>query len=107
MKRTALAAFILVVLAGCGATVGDPCTTANDCGSNLCINSDLTPGGYCSRQCTLADDKTCPGGTTCIRDGLSKDVNACFKICVTQNECRTGYVCKALRDNTNTVCVAP
>ena len=47
-RRVALFAVLSAALfvAGCGATVGDPCTTEQDCGKQVCLNKDYTPGGY-------------------------------------------------------------
>jgi hypothetical protein len=90
---------------GCGATVGDPCTTAADCGNALCINREHTPGGYCSRQCT--SDTDCPSGTTCVQDGAANGVNACFRVCAAEQDCRRGYVCTAARVSGRQICVGP
>lgn len=108
MKRIVLCgvAGLALLLVGCGATVGDPCTTPSDCGGQNCINQEWTPGGYCSQQCNLADERSCPGGTLCIPDGLAKDVPACFRTCRNQNDCRPGYVCKSVKDRPP-VCVGP
>ncbi len=105
--RSAAIAFCLLFLAGCGATVGDSCTTVSECGNQLCINQSYTPGGYCSKQCTLGEDSTCPGGSVCVRDGAAKDLAACFKVCKVKEDCRSGYVCASLRSSTQTVCVGP
>ncbi len=95
------------LLTACGTTVGDPCTTKAECGGQICINREYTPGGYCSQQCTLGDDRTCPAGTTCIRDGQARDNPACFRTCSSPNDCRAGYECKAVKDNPKSVCVGP
>src|SRR5215471_19847442 len=58
-----------LLTSACGATVGDACTTASDCGNQLCINQAWTLGGYCSKPCTTGDDSTCPSGSTCIAGG--------------------------------------
>ena len=99
------ALILLFTLSACGATVGDPCTTPSDCGGQTCINADFAPGGYCSRQCVLNDDRSCPGGSICVKDGQAKDVHACFRTCLTQNDCRSGYQCRGFRDSTQNVCV--
>jgi len=104
MKRMAVVALLACA---CGPTVGDPCTTPNECGGQVCINQEWTPGGYCSRQCTLADERSCPGGTACIADGLAKDNPACFRQCRNQSDCRTGYVCRTVKDSVQSVCIGP
>ena len=109
MKRalTSTLSLGLLLLAACGTTIGDPCTTNEQCGGQICINQSYTPGGYCSRQCTLADPRTCPSGSVCIRDGQARDNPACFHVCRAQPDCRTGYVCKAVKDSLDAVCVGP
>lgn len=94
-----------LALTGCGATVGDPCTTPRDCGNGLCINEDYTPGGYCSTQCVVGDDTTCPSGTRCVKEGAGKDVPACFIECATGDDCRSGYVCERVKDHPFKVCI--
>jgi hypothetical protein len=94
-------------LAACGNTVGDPCTTADDCGGGLCINrGDETPGGYCSRQCVLNDPESCPSGSICVREGAGGNINACFLRCNDVGDCRRGYSCRTWKDSAATVCVA-
>ena len=102
MKRVALV--IAFALAGCGPTVGDPCTTSVDCGGALCINLDYAKGGYCSAAC---DDKTgCPTGTTCLKHALGQGSNACFRLCSRQAECRNGYACRSV-EGSPSVCIGP
>lgn len=110
MRRfTTLLAFAFAAfgLLGCGATIGDPCTTPNECGDKLCLNKDFTPGGYCSQQCVVGDSNTCPAGSTCIKDGAGAGINACFLQCDRDQDCRTGYACRRIKDQQFTVCVAP
>jgi hypothetical protein len=110
IRWSAVGALVLGLgLAGCGSTVGDACTVNEDCGSRaICINRSYTPGGYCSQTCVPGDDATCPSGATCVREGASGDVSACFLRCETNNDCRRGYRCLGgFRDNPYSVCVAP
>jgi hypothetical protein len=106
-----LAAMALALgLMGCNSTVGDACTTAKDCGGDddaLCITTrDYLPGGYCSETCVPGNDETCPSGTTCIREGASKDVSSCYLRCESNDDCRDGYKCVGgMRDNPFAVCV--
>jgi hypothetical protein len=97
--------FFVLTLAACGPTVGDPCTTTNDCGGQVCINDSYAPGGYCSRACTIGDERSCPVGTLCIPDALAAGTPACFKVCTRIDECRDGYECKVVRDSRQAVCV--
>lgn len=96
------------VLAGCGSTVGDPCTVPGDCGggTSICINRDETPGGYCSTQCVLNESGSCPSGSVCVREGAGGNIHACFLRCNDAGDCRSGYACRTHRDSTVTVCVA-
>ncbi|HSP77882.1 MAG TPA: hypothetical protein VLQ93_05110 [Myxococcaceae bacterium] len=95
-------------LTGCAATVGDSCTVNEDCGNKgICINQGYTPGGYCSQACVPGNDDTCPSGATCVSEGASKDVSACFLLCETNDYCRRGYRCvEGFKGNPASVCVA-
>jgi hypothetical protein len=87
---------------GCGATVGDPCTTAAECGLGTCLNDPATPGGYCSKACG-PDAGTCPNGSTCVGD-------RCFLRCSGGTGCRTGYLCQAPDGGSagsGTICIGP
>lgn len=97
----------VIALTACGTTVGDPCTTPSDCADKLCINRGETPGGYCSQQCIVGDDTSCPSGTRCIPEGAGRDVPACYLECGSDRDCRTGYVCRRIKDQAFTVCVGP
>ena len=97
------------VLAGCGRTVGDACTTHPECGDQgFCINQGYTPGGYCSQACLPGRDETCPSGSTCVSMGAATDASACFLECKTNNDCRKGYQCiSGFQGNLHALCVAP
>jgi hypothetical protein len=96
--------------AGCGSSVGNACTVDKDCGLGedaFCITgkSEL-PGGYCSKACVPGDDKTCPSDATCVREGSSKSVSACYSRCDKNEDCRGGYKCVGgVHGNPNKVCV--
>jgi len=64
MWRAPLVAIML--FAGCGKQIGDPCKTNVDCsptGDRFCDTSTL--GGYCTQEnCGVS---TCPGDSVCIR----------------------------------------
>jgi hypothetical protein len=95
-------------LVGCGSTVGDACTTHEDCGAQgICINQDYTPGGYCSQACVPGRDETCPSGSTCVSEGASKDVSSCFQRCDRSADCRRGYQCVGgFKGNPHSLCIA-
>ncbi len=92
-------------LAACGPTVGDACTTTNDCAGKICINQDFTPGGYCSVACEPGGTD-CPTGSVCVRDALGHGSSACFHTCNTAGDCRSGYVCRTT-NGSPLICVGP
>ncbi len=102
----AYSTLLLLLLTGCGATVGDPCTTAKECGNSVCINRDFAPGGYCSVQCTIGG-AACPAGSVCVDDAIGKNVPGCLRSCRSAADCRQGYVCKTEKDSMTPVCVGP
>ncbi len=105
LLRTVAVCAVVFTLGGCGATVGDPCTLPTECANQLCINNQsYTPGGYCSKQCTIGNESTCPGGSTCIRAGAGA-LDACFRLCKVNEDCRSGYICDALGGGTVRVCM--
>ena len=101
-----LAVPVALLMSGCGATVGDACTTASDCANQVCINQPWTPGGYCSKSCTVGDDGSCPSGSTCIANGNGTGNPACFRVCTTMMDCRNGYACLQSRTGSKLICVA-
>lgn len=106
MGRVCFWIAVSLFAAGCGAAVSDPCTTEADCGGQICLNrGDWTPGGYCSKPCTVGDDSSCPGGTTCVRDIIARDQPGCLKSCISANDCRKGYNCRVSNDSPRAVCV--
>ena len=106
-RMIGLTILVVALLSGCGATVGDPCTTASDCSNQLCINQPWTLGGYCSKACTAGDDTTCPSGSTCIANGNGHNSPACFRVCNTVRDCRGGYSCLQPSNNSKMICVGP
>lgn len=94
---------------GCGNSIGGPCTVPTECPNQICINAKAyTPGGYCSKQCTVGQDSTCPAGSTCVADAISGGIAGCFKSCTGDKDCRTGYSCTPHFNNSaNSICVAP
>ncbi len=97
-----------LLLTGCGTSIGEGCTTSDDCGGQICINrGGRTPGGYCSKQCVLGDDSNCGGGAICVKEGAGKDFHACFLSCERSEDCRKGYSCLNEKDGQRKVCVGP
>ena len=103
----AIAGVLASLLTGCGPTIGDACTTNSECGpSVLCVNKDYAPGGYCTVSCAILDpNNACPTGSTCVRDALSKNTHACFRVCNRSTDCRNGYACRSVNGSVN-ICVA-
>ena len=88
----ALASVALAVLLGsCASSIGDACTTDQDCGGRSCQSSGSFPGGYCTENCVVGDDGSCPNGSSCVDHHGG---GFCLRICADNNECRTGYVCE-------------
>ncbi|MBS1148646.1 MAG: Extracellular serine protease [Myxococcaceae bacterium] len=106
--RTSLAIAVVLssLLAGCGPTIGDPCTTNSECGPGvICLNKDFSPGGYCTLACKVEDpNTTCPTGSTCVRDALARNAPACFRTCSRAADCRNGYVCRTVNGSVS-ICV--
>ena len=99
-------ALLPLLLAACGSTIGDPCTTNSECMDQICLNTDYAPGGYCSKGCN-DDVYSCPTGSTCVHDALGHGTPGCMRTCKTDKECRTSYLCRTQRDSTSPVCVGP
>lgn len=80
--------------AASGAAVGASCATRAECATDLCLNDEDIPGGYCSKVCATglpgADDR-CPTGSTCIP--LEGGTSICLQTCASQGDCRDGYAC--------------
>jgi hypothetical protein len=56
----------LLLIAGCGHNIGDPCTTNVDCnpqGDRFCDTASLN--GYCTQE--NCDYESCPGDSVCVR----------------------------------------
>lgn len=90
-------------LAGCGTSIGESCTTDNDCGGRTCSLSPNFPGGYCTQRCTPGDDTTCPTGASCQTHHAE---NICLRTCHQDVECRSGYTCHTYKGS-GPFCLAP
>jgi len=103
VMRSALGAAAAAVLAACGPTVGDACTTDKDCGHGVCLQGASSPGGYCSLACQGAGSSGCPNGSACDRSG-NEPSPVCRLTCTTSQDCRSGYTCTGTQGSTR-VCV--
>jgi hypothetical protein len=101
--RTWSAVLALGLLAGCGATIGDACTTDQDCGGRSCRSDKSFPGGYCTQSCVVGDSSTCPSGAKCVQH---HDSALCLRQCAENSECRTGYTCHDFKGQGN-YCLSP
>ncbi|MBU1921839.1 DNRLRE domain-containing protein, partial [Patescibacteria group bacterium] len=66
--------------------IGDPCEDSGDCEGEICGSG--WPDGYCTQDCS---SESCPGGSTCADD-------RCYDDCLTNGDCRDGYVCDWMGD---------
>jgi hypothetical protein len=99
-------ATVLAVLAmACGPTIGDPCTSANDCLNRTCITGSSWPGGYCSQSCALDNVNSCPQGSVCVPNGISAGLHGCYHACTALKDCRATYTCRKVMGSDQTVCV--
>jgi hypothetical protein len=72
-----------------GRTVGDPCTSSNECGAGMfCFFINNHPQGVCTQTCNTAACG-CPAGTSCKQVGGDR---VCMKDCAT-GTCSTPLQC--------------
>jgi hypothetical protein len=68
---------IMLALSGCEASIGDSCSTSNECPTGTVCDTD-SPGGYCLvAQCE--SDEECPEEAACIR--FTESQAFCLKKC--------------------------
>ena len=83
-----LLACVCIVLIGCGAKIGDECSSSVDCGlSQVCDTSQ--PGGYCTARDCAVD--SCPDDSVCIKFDTKESY--CMAVCYNDDDCRSDYVC--------------
>ena len=91
MKKFGLLLLFTLLVSGCEASVGDKCTTSNDCPTGTVCDTD-SPGGYCL-VANCEGDEDCPEDTVCVKFGESQ--NFCLLECSKNGDCRGGdYVCR-------------
>ena len=82
---------LLVLTAGCSATVGDKCTINSNCGTSLTCAVTGNDRGYCTRTpCRVGE---CPAEAACIDFGTERSL--CMRTCDADNECPSGLKCSA------------
>ena len=80
---------------GCGNVVGDPCIADSQCGAGRQCDTRSFEG-YCTIE--GCEDNTCPANQMCIE--FKNAQTYCMATCVEQNECRDGYECLFIEDDT-------
>lgn len=85
-----LLAIIFSGLLGCEASVGDKCTTSNDCPTGTVCDTD-SPGGYCLVS-SCESDEECPEEAVCV--SFTKSMSYCLKKCKKDSDCRSKYTCR-------------
>jgi hypothetical protein len=103
MRARICAVLLALGALGCGSSIGDACSTDQDCGGRTCGLADAFPGGYCTQRCTLGDDGTCPTGASCHVHHGEVD---CLRTCHEDVECRSGYTCHKFNGD-GPFCLAP
>ena len=73
---------------GCAPEVGDPCSSALECGAEMICDLSL-PGGYCTAgNCEFLG---CPEAGICITFPNTEEW--CMTECSSDDDCRDGYEC--------------
>ena len=82
------ALFLGLLVAGCGAEIGDECTSNTQCGTGR-ICDRTSEGGYCTiAEC---EGNSCPANSVCVE--FENEESYCMALCDTSGDCRSGYVC--------------
>jgi hypothetical protein len=76
---------------------GEACLADGDCRSGGCLG-DGWPNGYCTTvDCQSREDCASDGeNNQCLLQERFGGQNFCVRICSTSDECRQGYICRAL-----------
>jgi hypothetical protein len=89
-----------LLLAGCGARVGDACRSHSECQDGLEFGY-CAKAGFCTRPCggatpteplsgATAEDTACPGDSVCARRGRRI---VCLASCASSADCAPGLTC--------------
>ena len=99
----AFTAILSLAAVGCGSSIGDSCSTSNDCPSGTICDTD-SPSGYCLVPgCEM--DEECPENATCVK--FTKNIHYCLKKCKKDGDCRSKYACRHDLGDTGFCYVAP
>ena len=91
MKRIIILSALWIALVGCEPSVGDKCSTSNDCPTGTVCDTD-SPGGYCLVP-NCEGDEECPEETVCVK--FAQMQNYCLLKCKSDSDCRSGdYACR-------------
>jgi hypothetical protein len=87
--RTGLLLLLLALGAGgCGAAIGDSCSTDSQCPAGSYCDRTM-PDGYCTRMnCRFGD---CPEGSVCVE--FPNQESYCMDRCQDDGDCRDKYSC--------------
>jgi hypothetical protein len=89
-------------------SIGSACAQDADCGAgqdDFCIADPDFPGGYCTIL-FCQDDTDCGGDSLCLTVD-EQGTTACFDGCVSDADCRQGYLCENLGQPGFDVCLPP
>ncbi len=89
-------------VAATGSADGESCNRDGDCQNGACIQQ--WPGGYCtSVGCTDFRDCARLGNENrCLQNPRGE--NICVRICLSNDDCRDGYICETFGGNDEGVC---
>ena len=79
---------LLPTLPGCGAEVGDECSTNVECGRGRACDRS-SDDGYCT--VTPCEANTCPENSVCVE--FKNRVTYCMALCDSNGDCRKNYHC--------------
>jgi hypothetical protein len=81
--------FSSVTLVGCGAEIGDDCSSSAECGQGRFCDR-ASRGGYCT--VTPCIRNSCPENSVCVE--FENEETYCMRVCGSTGDCdRSGYVC--------------
>ncbi len=73
-------------------SIGDPCSSINDCGPDAGTCDTSVSGGVCTALC-LPTVIPCPAGSGCALLSLGGQQAICLPVCNSDSDCRSGFTC--------------